>query len=971
MTFRFSAEPQPTGLEIRVTGANGALAVDRWAVGVPDALLPGVDLAQRLIAAEVAIAEGDLLLVEHRAVAGLSNREAGLLGLPVPAPVVAHLRTRGVITSPSYAVELEWRRLTGQPVVGAKRIGAFLRIGGEWGRLPDALYQIAEAADRVNQSPADDQGARFAAVAALREVLPAAVDDGMAEAGGMIGAMTIAVADSFSLDLKGEADSLRLVPILHRTGDAPDQPLLTEDRQRGFGEDQFNRFTTARPVYALGSNWYAVTTPVLRRALDEVRRVQSAPPATKRALFAAPRAFLREALGPDIDDTVLETVFRETADYADRVVGLGLWRPRVVPWVPLSRTDWFGDGGAPGGGRGADRKDGHGPEDSPSGLMVGDRTVPLTAEEAEALREQVENAIGAGLPSVSVPVDGQDVAIPATTDTLAALNDLATSRLPKDASTKAPPKPDGESGPEALLIRPNEEVVEVEGQFSPRPAPSRPLPPALATPLKPHQTEGLSWLQQAWTMGRPGVLLADDMGLGKTLQGLAFLAWLRTGMAEGAIPRAPVAVVAPTGLLQNWRAEADRHLSAPGLGNCTEAFGRGLAALKCRTEDERPALNVGALQTADWVLTTYETLRDYDRDFGKVRFAAMLFDEAQKIKTPGVRLTDAAKAMNADFRVAMTGTPVENRLSDLWCITDAVHPAVLGELKGFSADYERSPDPERLKRLKSSLDTWHGGRAPLLLRRLKQDRLPDLPLPQEIVHETPMPPVQRNAYESVIAEARSAEKAGAMLGALQRLRAISLHPDPDSISGDDAFIAASARLAATFTALDDIARKGERVLIFLDDLAMQARMSGILQRRYRLAAPPMIISGQVAGAARQARVDRFQAGADGFDAMILSPRAGGVGLTLTRANHVIHLSRWWNPAVEDQCTGRALRIGQTKPVFVHIPMAVLGEGCSAFDRNLNALLARKRRLFQDALMPPAATDEDRNELFTATVTSAA
>ena len=150
MTLRFSAEPQPTGLEIRVTGADGALAVDRWAVEVPDALLPGVDLAQRLIAAEVAIAEGDLLLVEHRAVAGLSNREAGLLGLPAPAPMVAHLRTRGVITSPSYAVELEWRRPTGQPVVGAKRIGAFLRIGGEWSRLPDALYQIAEAADRVN-----------------------------------------------------------------------------------------------------------------------------------------------------------------------------------------------------------------------------------------------------------------------------------------------------------------------------------------------------------------------------------------------------------------------------------------------------------------------------------------------------------------------------------------------------------------------------------------------------------------------------------------------------------------------------------------------------------------------------------------------------------------------------------------------------------------------------------------------------
>lgn len=148
---------------------------------------------------------------------------------------------------------------------------------------------------------------------------------------------------------------------------------------------------------------------------------------------------------------------------------------------------------------------------------------------------------------------------------------------------------------------------------------------------------------------------------------------------------------------------------------------------------------------------------------------------------------------------------------------------------------------------------------------------------------------------------------------------------------------------------------------------MQARLAGVIQRRYRLAAPPMIISGQVAGGVRQARVDRFQAGPDGFAAMILSPCARGAGLTLTRANHVVHLSRWWNPAVEDQCTGRVLRISQTRPVHIHIPMAVLGEGCAAFGRNLNALLNRKRHFFRDALMSPAATDEERNELLNAMV----
>lgn len=966
MTFRFQTEPQEAGAEIRLFGPDGPVAVDLWPVAIPDALLQGVDLAQRLIAADSAIADGDTLLVEHRAVAGLSMREAASLNLPAQAPVVARIQTSGVITSPSFAADVEWRRPTGQPIVGACRMGAFLRIGDAWWRVPDALYHIAEAADGVNGAPVNDPGARFAAVAALREALPPAVDSGAAEAGGLIGTMTIAIADAFSLDLKGEGAAAKLVPILHRSGGDADEPLLPDEQQRAFGEDLFNRFTTARTLYALGSGWYAVVSPVLHRALAEVRRVQSAPAATKRALFASPRAFLRDALGPDADDTVLETVFRETSSYADRVVGLGLWQPRVVPWIPLASTDWFGEG--PKGSGTAARL-----APAPLGLVVGDRNIPLSDDEAKALQARIEDAIGAGLPTVPLVADGTTVPIPATVETLAALNDLATARLPKGGRPPEalPTEEDIKAAHEVLIIRPNEEEVEVEGAFTPRPAPPSTLPSVLATSLKTHQVQGLEWLKKAWAFGRPGVLLADDMGLGKTLQGLAFLAWLRDGMATGSIPRAPVAIVAPTGLLQNWRAEADRHLSGPGLGHCTEAFGRGLAVLKRTSSDDRPALDTDTLAAADWVLTTYETLRDYDRDFGRVRFAAMLFDEAQKIKTPGVRLTDAAKAMNADFRIAMTGTPVENRLSDLWCITDAVHPAVLGELKSFSADYERSPDLEQLKRLKSSLDAWHGGRPPLLLRRLKRDHLPDLRAPDEIVRETPMPPGQRMVYEEVVASVRGANQPGAVLAALQRLRAVSLHPDPEGASTDDAFIARSARLLGTFAALDSISERGERALVFLDDLAMQARLAGIIQRRYRLQAPPMIISGQVAGTARQARVDRFQAYGDGFNAMILSPRAGGVGLTLTRANHVVHLSRWWNPAVEDQCTGRVLRIGQTRPVFVHIPMAVLGDGCSAFDRNLNALLDRKRRLFQEALMPPAGNVDDQNALFTATVASGA
>jgi SNF2 family DNA or RNA helicase len=542
------------------------------------------------------------------------------------------------------------------------------------------------------------------------------------------------------------------------------------------------------------------------------------------------------------------------------------------------------------------------------------------------------------------------VHVPASEATIASLAPLLPrQRNPGDGADAAPA--------EVLIIKPNETGRDIEALVHRRASPRSGATISLRTTLKEHQAEGLVWLQRNWVSGSPGVLLADDMGLGKTLQGLAFLAWLRSGMVARDLPQAPVLIVAPTGLLENWRAEHERHLVSPGLGRLVQAYGKGLTALRL-SSGGTPGLDLTALRGAEWILTTYETLRDHDRDFGSVRFAAMVLDEAQKVKTPGIRLTDAVKAMNADFRVALTGTPVENRLADLWCIVDGVAPGHLGDLRRFSASYETSPTVERLAELKASLDRPFGGRPPLLLRRLKEDRLPDLPPRCDAISRAEMRGVQLVAYEEAVALGRSDQGAGRVLEALQRLRAVSLHPEADAAVGDAEWIVGSARLGLALEALDAIAEKGERALVFLDDLTMMARLAGLLQRRFRLPAAPMTISGKVAGAARQARVDRFQEAPGGFDVMLLSPRAGGVGLTLTRANHVIHLARWWNPAVEDQCTGRVLRIGQELPVTVHVPLAVLPDGKPSFDENLHTLLERKRRLMRDALMPPDAQPND-------------
>jgi SNF2 family DNA or RNA helicase len=459
-------------------------------------------------------------------------------------------------------------------------------------------------------------------------------------------------------------------------------------------------------------------------------------------------------------------------------------------------------------------------------------------------------------------------------------------------------------------------------------------------------------------------LLADEMGLGKTLQVLAFLAWLRDSMQLGVVARAPVLVVAPTGLLANWKAEHGRHLAASGLGRLVEAHGKGLAALKRPREDGSPGIDRAALERADWVLTTYETLRDYDRDFGAVRFAVIAFDEAQKIKNPGVRLTDAAKAMQAEFTIAITGTPVENRLADLWCIADTAHPGLLGELRSFSERFERHPEPEKLRRLRRMLDDPNRTTPPFLLRRVHEDHLRDFPAFSVERRERPMPELQRRTYEEVLARSREAEGRGRVLEALQRLRAVCLHPDP-ACEDDEALIAGSARLALAIEALDRIREHDEAALLFLDDLELVARLSGLLQRRYRLPEPPPSITGEVAGGRRQRIVDRFQRGS-GFGIVLLSPRAGGVGLTLTRANHVIHLSRWWNPAVEDQCNGRVLRIGQVRPVTIHLPIAVLGDSRRSSDQNLDELLERKRRLSRETLAPPVASEEELEGLFEAT-----
>jgi SNF2 family DNA or RNA helicase len=345
----------------------------------------------------------------------------------------------------------------------------------------------------------------------------------------------------------------------------------------------------------------------------------------------------------------------------------------------------------------------------------------------------------------------------------------------------------------------------------------------------------------------------------------------------------------------------------------------------------------------------------------------VVLDEAQKIKSPGTRVTSAVKGLNAAFFVAMTGTPVENRLSDLWCIADAVQPSALGDLKSFSARFEKEGSDVRALRDQ----VWHeeaqaDGAPKLVLRRLKSEKLPGLPSKIEHALQRPMPPRQLDAYMRAVQQ-QGMQGEGAMLELIHNLRRVSLHPmlvDGGLARGEVLDPADSARMQVMIEVLDKVAARDEKALVFLESLDLQdaAQIPTLLQRRYGLKRLPMIINGEVGTTQRQERVDLFQQ-EQGFDVMLLSPKAGGVGLTLTAANHVIHLSRWWNPAVEDQCSDRVYRIGQRKDVHVYYPMAVLPEAAdSSFDVQLQKLMERKRDLARNLLAPPAFSKQDYAEM---------
>lgn len=439
-----------------------------------------------------------------------------------------------------------------------------------------------------------------------------------------------------------------------------------------------------------------------------------------------------------------------------------------------------------------------------------------------------------------------------------------------------------------------------------------PAPEGFAGQLRPYQERGLGWLAFLHRFDQ-GACLADDMGLGKTVQLLAFLQHLK---AEEELRR-PVLLVAPTSVLTNWKREAAGF--TPELG-VREHYG-----------PRRPATEAAlkkALEGVDLVLTSYGLLQRDSELLERIDWQGVVIDEAQAIKNPAAKQSQAARDLGRPgkkgrFRIALTGTPVENRVSELWALMDFLNPRVLGDEPFFRQRYrlpiERYGDMSSLRDLKARV-------GPFILRRLKTDKsiISDLPEKVELREWVGLSAEQRKLYTKTVEESLDAiaraplgQKHGQVLALLTKLKQICNHPALalKEQAVEAGFATRSAKLQRLEEILEEVIEAGDRALLFTQFAEWGQLLKVHLERRWRQEVP--FLYGNTSKSERQAMVDRFQEDPRGPQLFLLSLKAGGVGLNLTRASHVFHIDRWWNPAVENQATDRAYRIGQTNRVLVH------------------------------------------------------
>jgi SNF2 family DNA or RNA helicase/HJR/Mrr/RecB family endonuclease len=874
--------------------------------------------------------------VENIDVLNLSELDKQILDLPKGYPYEIFIESDGVLTQNVFKFKYGFYDFCPNGSrLNTTRNGAVINVENQKYLLSLNQYQICEAIDEFNNL-ADSEKGNVINLRKLSELKILSKESGLTLE-HFLNNQELFIPEKIKLDIDFNNGLLEIFPI------------VDIENKIGF-TNTFDRLPIVRDVYPIsGNNGETMRVVISENQKTELQRVKEKRRISDREtiqnIIEHPELFFN-------DEEVDFTVF-----YSDRVKEIGVYSPKFYPFASPYKSQWI------------------------PGILIkdkihGEKKIYFKSpEKLSDFIEQKEIAIKENKQSIhweNIDIPIQD-----------AEKFIITAKRQFE-NTNKPIKQERKTDHEVLIIKENAELTEFSN--------GNELPENLkhnfyeisnldmSINLMEHQKEGISWLQSLFKESFAGGLLADDMGLGKTLQLLYFIEWHSQHYNENK----PYLIVAPVSLLENWENEYQKFFSPQNLP-LNKLFGS-----VSLTKENNPIMNqrdAQRLQFKQIILTNYETVRSYQISLGLVDFAIIALDEAQKIKTPGTQITNASKALKGDFRIAMTGTPVENTLVDIWCLMDFAVPGLLGNAKDFAKEYQNPLNNEDtdVKKLTEKLRNNIGI---FIKRRYKTDVI-DLPKKHDSEKsriKKVMPEIQLNRYKQEIetandSELEGVEKRNQKLKSLWAVRDISDHPfllDSQILNfSSEELISSSSKLQTTIGILADIKSKEEKVIVFADRKETQKMLQKIIYDTFGIFTS--IINGdtpttkQLEGKSklsRQQTIDRFQAD-KGFNIIIMSPIAAGVGLNVTKANHIVHYTRHWNPAKEEQATDRAYRIGQQKDVFVYYPMAIFpddmkddeGNRLKSFDEILDTLLNNKKALASNTLFPTEQAEITPDELF--------
>jgi HJR/Mrr/RecB family endonuclease len=867
----------------------------------------------------------------------LSDIDKQILDLPNSYPYEIFIESDGVLSQNTFKFKYGFYDFSPNGTrLNTKRNGTILYVDDIPYLLSENQYKICEAIEEFNNL-IDTQKGNVINLKKLSELKTLSNESGLTLE-HFLSNQELFIPEKIKLDIEFNNGFLEIFPTVDITNTV------------GF-TSTFDRLPNVRDVYPIsGNNGETTRVVISENQKSELQKIKS-----KRKI--SDRESIQEIIEhPELffnDEEVDFTVF-----YSDRVKEIGVYSPKFYPFASPYKSQWI------------------------PGIVIKDkvhgekRIYFKSPERLSDFIEQKEKAVK----DKKQTVQWEDTEIPIED----AEKFIKTAKKQFENPNK-PVKQERTTDHEVLIIKENAELTEFSN--------GNELPENLkhsfyeisnldgGISLMEHQKEGISWLQSLFKENFAGGLLADDMGLGKTLQLLYFIEW----HSQHCNDNKPYLIVAPVSLLENWENEYQKFFSPQNLPLLKLYGSVSLTKENNHIQNQQDAKR---LQSKQIILTNYETVRSYQISLGLVDFAIIALDEAQKIKTPGTQITNASKALKADFKIAMTGTPVENTLVDIWCLMDFAVPGLLGNAKDFAKEYQKPLSDEGTD-IKALTEQLRNNIGVFIKRRLKSDVAKDLPNKHDNANsriKKVMPTIQLDRYKQEIemandSELEGVEKRNQKLKSLWAVRDISDHPfllESQILNfTSEELISSSSKLQTTIGILADIKSKDEKAIIFADRRETQKMLQKIVYDTFGIFTS--IINGdtpttkQLEGKSRLSRqqtIDRFQS-EEGFNVIIMSPIAAGVGLNVTKANHIIHYTRHWNPAKEEQATDRAYRIGQQKDVFVYYPMAVFpeemqdksGNRLKSFDEILDTLLNNKKALASNTLFPTEQAEITPDELF--------